>query len=325
MCYVKYKKFSKLLNNKEAIILYSNDNREKKELIPNSFSISNQKLVEMDIDHKDDFINKFILDHIKYYPKLDKILKDNKISIEDINIIVYGNNKNDETSNELIKTLLSLNFPNVLKYIGGLEEWNKMKEIKEEEKELDIDDETMIIEYEGIKYKMYIDSSEIINDDNEIIGILNKNNNKIKWLGDNEKKHIDHPDRDINNDDQNMDDEKYKVKLKVIKNDDENNNIYDEKENIDIDISDESDIGDLSDDTAESDIDSESDSEPEIDTEPLKLDVHNKDDEKENIQDVVQYNKENNKLLSEIIKKDKPKKKKTFKKKNKKYEGFTFF
>ena len=83
-----------------------------------------------------------------YFEKNNEpILKDNKISIEDINIIIYGNNKNDETSNELIKTLLSLNFPNVLKYIGGLEEWNKMKEIKEDEKELDIDDETMIIEY----------------------------------------------------------------------------------------------------------------------------------------------------------------------------------
>ena len=328
MCYVKYKKFSKLLNNKEAMILYSND-IENKELIPNSFSITNKKLVEMDIDHKDDFINKFILDHIKYYPKLDKILKDNKISIEDIHIIVYGNNNKDETTDELIKTLLSLNFSNILKYMGGLEEWNKMKDMKEEEKELDIDDETIIIEYEGIKYKMYIDSSEIINDDNEIIGILNKSNNKIKWLGDNEKKHLDNPDRDVNNNDDNMD-EKYKVKLKVIKNDDENNIHEDiKKENIDIDISDESDLGDISDDTDESDSESESNSESESDNElhikSLNSEVHDKDENNDKNKDIIEETESDYKLLSEIIKKDKPKKKKTFKKKNKKYEGFTFF
>ena len=54
LCYIKYKKFSKIVENKDTIILYSNDNKDDKKLIHNSYSISNKSLSE--IDNKEDFI-----------------------------------------------------------------------------------------------------------------------------------------------------------------------------------------------------------------------------------------------------------------------------
>jgi len=325
LCYIKYKKFSKIVENKDTIILYSNDNKDDKKLIHNSYSISNKSLSE--IDNKEDFMHKYIEKHMKYY---DKIKENNK----NIHIVVYGDNKKDESVDMLINTLLDMKYSNTIKYLGGLDEWDGMLKIKEEKENNEdiLDEETMMIDYEGIPYKMFIDTSEIINDDNEIIGKLDKVKNKIIWQGDYEKLHLDNPKR-IAGKDENL--ENYKIKLKVIKGDDEGEFINETDVDKDLILS--------SEEEEEEEEEEEDDEEEEEDEEEEDEEDEEKEEEEESVKEVVEekvviqpkeekeeiVKKENKPLLSELIlKKEKSKgKKRTEKKKRKKktYEGFTFF
>ena len=316
LCYIKYKKFTKVVEDKDTIILYSNDNKDDKKLIHNSYSISNKSLSE--IDNKEDFMHNYIEKHMKYY---DKIKENNK----NINIVVYGDNKKDESVDILVNTLLDMKYSNTIKYLGGLEEWDKTLKIKEDrENNIDmLDDETMMIDYEGIQYKMFIDTSEIINEDYEIIGKLDKVKNKIVWQGDYEKLHLDNPKR-VEGKAENL--ENYKIKLKVIKGDDEGEFINENEEKEKDYISSEEEEDDEEEDDEEEDDDEEEEEEEEVviakevveEVLPIKQE-----------HEVINEKKEKKPLLSELVlKKDKSKdKKRTEKKKREKktYKGFSFF
>ena len=314
--YVKYNKLLKILDNKDKFIVYVTNEKYQEDYINNSYILNYNKFNEMNINEKDEYINKFILDHIKYYPKLDQLLKDNKISIENIPILIYGLNKKTELVKSMINLLSSLNFNNLLYFYGGLEEWNKMQNIKKLEENLNDDDDIIPLEYEGVTYKMYIDSSELVNENGIIIGLYNKKTNKVKWENENyEKLHNDNPSKVTNNIDE---DNKYKQKLTVIKGDDlnkdENNkieetNISESEEEynfIDDSNSDyDSDTDSYEDTETDSDTDSETDSDTNINAE---IDKENNDKEKK--EELLKPS--STKLLSELV--TQKKKKKTFKK-----------
>lgn len=324
--YIKYKKFLRHVENKDSFIMYITNEKYIQDKINNSYDINYDNFINKNVDDKDEFLNKYLLKHLKYYPKLNELIKENKISIEYLPIIVYTDKKNSENIINFINILNSLNFKNVIYYYGGLQEWLQNKKIEKLEKNNIDDDESIIIEYEGINYKMFIDTSELINDDGIIIGIYNKNKNNVKWENEKyENNHNNNPNKITKNEIE----EKYKEKIHVIKEDNpefiENKNKKEES-----DSSSESDIeeNDYLLDYIESSSDSESDSESESDSstesdEESKESLSNKKNTNDNEDELI--NKENKyDLLSNLIKNNtKKENKKTFKKrKSNKYKFY---
>ena len=63
------------------------------------------------------------------YPKIYKKLKNEKLTLSEVPIIVYCHNPKCDASHKLMNKLYECNIYNVYHYPGGLKEWFKGKKI----------------------------------------------------------------------------------------------------------------------------------------------------------------------------------------------------
>ena len=122
ICKLGYKSFKSKRDTKEYIILNSlPSNYYAQDHIPNSWNLNHLEVKKMTQNQ----IHDWFIGLLKHYPKLNKLVKNKKISIYNLPIITYCAHKDCNASELLVTELLRKGFKNLDEYPGGMKEWNK--------------------------------------------------------------------------------------------------------------------------------------------------------------------------------------------------------
>jgi rhodanese-related sulfurtransferase len=108
--------------------------------IPNSYNLPVSLMDRSSSQEKKTIIKKFLQDNLSNYPKLNKSVKDKKLNIFNLPIVVYCAHSQCHASEKLIEHLIDAGFVNILEYPGGTKEW-KLKEKNSMQDSCFIDDE----------------------------------------------------------------------------------------------------------------------------------------------------------------------------------------
>jgi len=122
-CFIDEKEFKKILKLKNHIIINSLPKNDfDKDHIPDTLNLSSEILSKMNREKK---ILSFIKNNLHNYQSLHNLIKEKKLNIKDVPIIVYCQNSKSKSSEKLIDHLMNSGFTNVFEYSGGMDEWNK--------------------------------------------------------------------------------------------------------------------------------------------------------------------------------------------------------
>ncbi len=277
LCDINFELMNKYVNSKQHMIVNAIDIKGSKysDNIPNSFFLKMPKTGTKKV--KKDVVTKFISKNIKQYPKLSKLVSENKLKKENVPFIVYCAHKKCDASKKLSKTLIDLGFNNVMDFSAGIEGWfnnltGAMKDSDnstslEDKNNVDDLDDSKTITFDGVSYTVTSDN-KVLDDDLKIIGryvnkkiIFNKSEYKKKHsrlkkrtkslyddLDDEDDEDSDDDDSDDDTDD---DDDKDEDKDK----DDDDDDDEDEDEDKDDDDDDDEDEDEDDDDDEDDDED----------------------------------------------------------------------
>lgn len=95
--------------------------------IPNSYNLPVSLIDRSSSQEKRTKVKKFLEDNLSNYPRLNKSVKDKKLNIFNLPIVVYCAHSKCHASEKLIEHLIDAGFVNILEYPGGTKEW-KLKE-----------------------------------------------------------------------------------------------------------------------------------------------------------------------------------------------------
>ena len=95
--------------------------------IPNSYNLPVSLIDRSSSQEKRTKVKKFLEDNLSNYPRLNNSVKDNKLNIFNLPIVVYCAHSKCHASEKLIEHLIDAGFVNILEYPGGTKEW-KLKE-----------------------------------------------------------------------------------------------------------------------------------------------------------------------------------------------------
>jgi len=95
--------------------------------IPNSYNLPVSLLDRSSSQEKRNKIKKFLEDNLSNYPKLNSSVKNKKLNIFNLPIVVYCAHSKCHASEKLTEHLIDAGFVNILEYPGGTKEW-KLKE-----------------------------------------------------------------------------------------------------------------------------------------------------------------------------------------------------
>ena len=95
--------------------------------IPNSYNLPVSLLDRTSSQEKRNKIKKFLEDNLSNYPKLNSSVKNKKLNIFNLPIVVYCAHSKCHASEKLTEHLIDAGFVNILEYPGGTKEW-KLKE-----------------------------------------------------------------------------------------------------------------------------------------------------------------------------------------------------
>jgi hypothetical protein len=170
-CNLDFSTMKKIIENKTHIIINASEDKN----IEYSFKLDYAKLNKMKTEDRLEKITEIIEKNTEKQKELHKKLKIGETNIKYIPIVIYCKNDRCDLSKKLIELLIKTGFVNIVKYSGGLEEWEDKKT------KVDISDfeDSEVLYYEGIKYIHNIDTSDIINNDYTIIGQLISKTDKI--------------------------------------------------------------------------------------------------------------------------------------------------
>ena len=175
LCDIDFDLMDKYVTEKKHLIINAIDIKGSKytDNIPNSFYLKMPKTGTKKV--KKEVVNKFISKNIKNYPKLSKLLKDKKIKMENLPMIVYCAHKKCDASKKLLKTLMDLGYNNVIDFSSGIEGWfnNSSKDTDPDDsnvKDVSVEmDENKTVTYDGIRYTITPDN-KVLDNDLKIIG-----------------------------------------------------------------------------------------------------------------------------------------------------------
>ena len=119
----------------------------KKNKIPGSYNLPSESLEKYTKEIKCKKIKNLIKSILEYYPKIESLVNDKKILLEDIPIITYCANSKCDASHKLIDYLYECNFNNTQEFKEGIEEYNKNRsffsdDVEEDKSESDEDTDT---------------------------------------------------------------------------------------------------------------------------------------------------------------------------------------
>lgn len=122
VCKLGYNSFKSKHNSKEYIIINSLPSSfYAQDHIPNSWNLHYNDAKKMSTNQLTDWF----IGLLKHYPKLNKLVKNKKLSISNLPIITYCAHKDCNASELLVEELLKKGFKNIDEYPGGIKEWNK--------------------------------------------------------------------------------------------------------------------------------------------------------------------------------------------------------
>ena len=193
-CHLDYKQMEKAVKSKDHIIINAlSEESHNDKSIPDTLNLPVQTLNE---NNRNEKVEEFIERNIKNYPELEELIKQNKLDIKDVPIIVYCANEKCNASKTLTKHIMNAGYSNVVEYPGGIEEWFDEKDENndsdeevsffEDSDKYDLNNEYETIIIENKKYQHKLDgSNEILDEDNNVVGTLD--DDKIKWKDKKEK------------------------------------------------------------------------------------------------------------------------------------------
>lgn len=95
--------------------------------IPNSYNLPVSLLDRSSSQENKNKIKKFLENNLSNYPKLNSSVRDKKLNIFNLPIVVYCAHSKCHASEKLTEHLIDAGFVNILEYPGGTKEW-KLKE-----------------------------------------------------------------------------------------------------------------------------------------------------------------------------------------------------
>jgi hypothetical protein len=98
-----------------------------KEKIPKSVNLCYKSLDRLTKESKERNVKKFLKLSLKEYPKLNELVKSDKLDLKDIPIITYCTNDKCDASSQLIDHLYESGVNNTLEWASGMEGWNKKR------------------------------------------------------------------------------------------------------------------------------------------------------------------------------------------------------
>ena len=147
------------IKSKDMIILNALPEKYyKKDKIPGSYNLPTESLNKYTNESKARKVKNFIKSVLKYYPKIESLVNDKHLALEDVPIVTYCAHSKCDASDKLIDHLYECKFNNTQEFKGGIEEYNKNRsffpdseadEIDDDDKEVDSDKD----EEEGVNYE----------------------------------------------------------------------------------------------------------------------------------------------------------------------------
>lgn len=162
------------IKNKDMIILNALPKKyHKKDKIPGSYNLPTESLDKYTSESKSRKVKNFLKSILKHYPKIESLVNDKHLVLEDIPIVTYCAHSKCDASDKLIDHLYECKFNNTQEFKGGIEEYNKNRsffpdseEVSDEEDkdEEDDGDEEEDIDYEEISEEDDDDYIDIIHE-----------------------------------------------------------------------------------------------------------------------------------------------------------------
>ncbi len=124
ICKYTYKQFVQELNGGKTVIINALPAEYfAKDHVPNSFNLFHKTIAKMSVKELNDWFGEVIKIH---YPKLATYIKNNKLEIYEVPIVVYCAHSKCNASELAIKELMKKGFVNINEYSGGIVEYRKM-------------------------------------------------------------------------------------------------------------------------------------------------------------------------------------------------------
>ena len=124
ICKYNYKQFTQELNGGKTVIINALPAEYfAKDHIPNSYNLFYKTIAKMSVKELHDWFGEVIKIH---YPKLYTYIKNKKLEIYEIPIVVYCAHSKCNASELAIKELMKKGFVNINEYSGGIDEYRKM-------------------------------------------------------------------------------------------------------------------------------------------------------------------------------------------------------
>ena len=156
------------IKTKDMIILNALPEKyHKKDKIPGSYNLPTESLDKYTSESKTRKVKNFVKSVLKHYPKIESLVNDKHLALEDVPIVTYCAHSKCDASDKLIDHLYECKFNNTQEFKGGIEEYNKNRSFftdsgideggdADEEVDEDIEGE----DSEGVDYEEISDEEE---------------------------------------------------------------------------------------------------------------------------------------------------------------------
>ena len=130
------------IKSKDMIILNALPEKyHKKDKIPSSYNLPTESLDKYTNESKTRKVKNFIKSILKHYPKIESLVNDKHLALEDVPIVTYCAHSKCDASEKLIDHLYECKFNNTQEFKGGIEEYNKNRSFFPDVDDSDINDD----------------------------------------------------------------------------------------------------------------------------------------------------------------------------------------
>jgi hypothetical protein len=302
VCQISIDALDTVLKEKTGMVINSLPKEMyEKDKIPNTVNLPRETLDKLSTKEKEKRVTEFLESNLSKYPPIESAVREKKLKLTDIPIVVYCMNDTCKSAGRLLQHLYEVGVNNVLEFGPGVQGWSSQRvmfddddlqsddddsdEDAEEQEDVeedspetpdDDDDERdssdyISIAFEGVDYLLDPKTNKVYNDMLDEVGtatMVGKKCKKIDWLNDSKKKqHIRERDGTPETDEENDDEE----------NDDEDDDDEDEDEDEDEDDDEDEDEDEDDDDDDEDEDEDEDDDEDEDEDEDEEQESVEKD------------------------------------------------
>ena len=157
------------IKTKDMIILNALPEKyHKKDKIPGSYNLPTESLDKYTNESKTRKVKNFLKSILKHYPKIESLVNDKHLALEDVPIVTYCAHSKCDASDKLIDHLYECKFNNTQEFKGGIEEYNKNRSFftdsgadeDDDEEDIEVDEDIEGEDSEGVDYEELSDEEE---------------------------------------------------------------------------------------------------------------------------------------------------------------------